>query len=485
MIMMRFITIIFVLLLSVSSFAKQYKYFLGLKGGMTTLSGGNGNINKFSFQNSYGAVIGFKLKERLLLNLNYSLHKNYNDSTNSSSFSFGTDKSNASMKWQATRLGLTFSKIMGDPSRRLNLIVSFGGGALLWDIKDPIADTVLEVTGIHGETVDFSASELFLTGDLSFNFALSPKWSIDWNFQADYLTGAGLEFEDIVKSERNRWQMGSNITLNFHFGEFISGIKWTSRNEWQNQPAESAVRQPRGIDGDGDGILDEDDRCLNTPTGAVVDRYGCSIDSDNDGVPDGLDDCPATDRRGIGYVDIYGCPVDSDFDGLPDYLDECPTNRTGAHVDEKGCPIDTDADGVPDGIDNCPHTLYGVDVDKFGCIDLSMLSKPMILNIDYPSGSFEIDPYNKERVKDLSRLLLFVKEIRLEINGYTDNIGTTVANKKLSEKRARRVRDYMVILGVESNRIKVFGRGETNFTASNNTAAGRAKNRRIEIVFFK
>ena len=73
----------------------------------------------------------------------------------------------------------------------------------------------------------------------------------------------------------------------------------------------------------------------------------------------------------------------------------------------------------------------------------------------------------------------------MEINGYTDNIGTDIANKNLSEKRARRVRDYLVSQGIEEGRIKAFGKGESNFVASNQSAAGRAKNRRIEIIFFK
>lgn len=175
----------------------------------------------------------------------------------------------------------------------------------------------------------------------------------------------------------------------------------------------------------------------------------------------------------------------SDFDGIPDYADQCPFNQVGAFVDDKGCPVDTDGDGVPDGLDDCPYTLFGVDVDRFGCIDLTILSKPMVLNIDYIPGSFEIDPANRERVKELARILSFVPVIKLDIYGYTDNIGTAVANKNLSYKRARRVRDYLVSLDINSDRIKTFGKGETNFVAANKTAAGRAKNRRIEIVFYK
>jgi len=141
-------------------------------------------------------------------------------------------------------------------------------------------------------------------------------------------------------------------------------------------------------------------------------------------------------------VDIYGCPVDSDFDGVPDYRDECPNNRTGSAVDEKGCPTDDDGDGVANGLDDCPNTLYGVPVDRYGCIDLAMFDEPMVLNIDYAPGSFEIDPRSQERLRGLARVLLVAPEIRLEVTGYTDNIGAEDANLVLSEKRANRVRTF-------------------------------------------
>ena len=82
-------------------------------------------------------------------------------------------------------------------------------------------------------------------------------------------------------------------------------------------------------------------------------------------------------------------------------------------------------------------------------------------------------------------MLSFVPAVRLEINGYTDNIGTALSNRELSQKRANRVRDFLVTQGIDRNRIKVFGRGETSFVSSNQTANGRAANRRIEIVFFE
>jgi outer membrane protein OmpA-like peptidoglycan-associated protein len=119
------------------------------------------------------------------------------------------------------------------------------------------------------------------------------------------------------------------------------------------------------IDSDGDGVPDGIDQCPNTPKGATVDARGCTSDSDNDGVPDGIDQCPNTPPN--TQVDARGCPKDSDGDGVPDGIDQCPNTPQGAIVDERGCPKDSDNDGVPDGIDQCPNTPPNTQVDARGC----------------------------------------------------------------------------------------------------------------------
>jgi outer membrane protein OmpA-like peptidoglycan-associated protein len=119
------------------------------------------------------------------------------------------------------------------------------------------------------------------------------------------------------------------------------------------------------IDSDHDGVPDGIDQCPNTPLGAKVDAKGCPIDSDGDGVPDGIDQCPDTPKGAV--VDAKGCPIDSDGDGVPDGIDQCPNTPKGAVVDAKGCPLDSDLDGVPDGIDQCPNTPPGTKVDAVGC----------------------------------------------------------------------------------------------------------------------
>jgi outer membrane protein OmpA-like peptidoglycan-associated protein len=112
------------------------------------------------------------------------------------------------------------------------------------------------------------------------------------------------------------------------------------------------------------------DKCPNTPHGVKVDAHGCPLDSDGDGVPDYLDQCPNTPKAAIGFVDAHGCPLDTDKDGVPDYLDKCPDTPQGVAVDSVGCPVDTDGDGVPDYLDKCPDTPKAAKgmVDKNGCL---------------------------------------------------------------------------------------------------------------------
>jgi outer membrane protein OmpA-like peptidoglycan-associated protein len=118
-------------------------------------------------------------------------------------------------------------------------------------------------------------------------------------------------------------------------------------------------------DTDGDGILDNRDRCPDTPRGASVDGRGCPSDEDGDGVPDGVDRCPATVAGAA--VDARGCSQDSDADNIPDGLDRCPDTPAGVLVDPQGCPKDSDGDQIPDGLDRCSDTPRGATVDALGC----------------------------------------------------------------------------------------------------------------------
>lgn len=463
--------------------ARELPYFLRGSGLLQSTSGGD----FFDFGNSGGYSVGAGLRVGSYWELGLEYDRfilSNNEGTDSTARLFGFNN-NVGADFEVNRLGLSVSRLIFPTKNKLNLLLGATGGVIIWEMVEQIGDTALNVSSDRNATVDFSANELFFGGKAGLRWAATEHFSLDLVARADYLSGAGAEFADIVNNARDRWLIGSSLSLSIFFGSKEEPPDWSKIRQESGSFAQPLILGSGARDSDGDGVPDRVDRCRNSPAGVLVDRFGCPLDSDRDGVYDGLDDCPDTDPAAAGTVDIHGCPVDGDFDGIPDYLDACPNNPIGAMVDSVGCPVDSDGDGVPDGLDDCPHTLAGMEVDKQGCIDLAMLGKPMILNIDYVSGAFEIDPHNQKRLKRLAGLLTFVPDYKIEINGYTDDVGSAAANRKLAQKRANRVRDFLVNFGVAAERIKVFGQGETNFVASNQTSQGRSLNRRIEIVFFK
>ena len=237
------------------------------------------------------------------------------------------------------------------------------------------------------------------------------------------------------------------------------------------------------LDFDKDGISDNLDRCPNTEAGVPVNASGCPLDFDNDGIPDFLDKCPNT-PKGV-EVDSKGCIPDSDNDGIPDFKDKCPGTPSGNAVDSLGCLPDADKDGVADVFDKCPNTLSGIQVDEKGCPlnkkeDLNQLKK----GIQFKTGSTKLTKSSYSSLNDVAKLMIKAPDVNLEVQGHTDNKGSEKKNKKLSETRANAVVKYLVKKGVAKNRLRAVGYGSEKPIADNNSAEGRAENRRVELVPF-
>jgi outer membrane protein OmpA-like peptidoglycan-associated protein len=425
--------------------------------------------------------------ERFGVVFNILSQKNYTDSSASGSFTFLADKDEAAFQFQTIRAGFDAEyKLM--PGATVCPTVGAGIGYHIWKYVDPVGDTVIQTVGERDNRVDFSAAEMYVSGSLGILFRLGEKIDLGVKTSVDYLTGIGSSFGEAAEDMRGRTLMRATLSLSYRFGGGGGGMRspegqWRSDKAWSEQKESTAPKVARGGDGDGDGVADKKDKCPDTPMGALVDKRGCPTDSDHDGVWDGLDDCPRTPRAAFGFVDLFGCPIDADFDGVADYMDSCLGSPEGVAVDAAGCPLDSDGDGVYDGRDDCPNTAPGIEVDKRGCIDIAFLRDIMRINIDYPSGSFEVDVRTRERLKPLVAKLKILDHVRIDIVGYTDNVGPAEANQELSQKRANRMRDWLESMGIARDRMRAIGRGETNFVTSNQTSEGRALNRRIELIF--
>ena len=78
--------------------------------------------------------------------------------------------------------------------------------------------------------------------------------------------------------------------------------------------------------------------------------------------------------------------------------------------------------------------------------------------------------------------MLVFSKTTMQVEGYTDNVGTDESNLKLSEARAKSVCDFLQSQGIATDRLKSVGKGVADPVAPNETPEGRAKNRRVEIV---
>lgn len=479
--MRRVVISLVLLLLAASGSAQDYRYWVSGGGGWVLRPLDNktgGDVPELHSSIKYGGEIGLRLGEGWLFGVDVSHYKLASNYGHSSSVVLAEN-------FVATRVGGMLHRLMFPTDSRFNMSLGWGGGIMVWKMPDEHG-YIPPVAGDKGQSEDYKASELFGSAGLGMHIRIAKPVMLRANWTIDYLTAGGTKFSTWVNDMRPRWFGSAGLSLNFLFGSVQHREEWRSDSAWQSERPMKAGPSPlASVDSDGDGVADDVDKCLATPRGVEVDRYGCPKDTDGDGVPDGPDDCPGTNPAARGRVDIYGCAIDSDFDGIPDYLDSCPNNPVGAQIDEKGCPKDSDGDGVPDGLDDCPNTLPGIPVDRYGCVDASLFSKPMVLRPDYEPGSFEVDGKTKARLEQLARALALLPEIRLEISAFTDDIGNDAANQALTEKRANRIKDYLVVYGVTKDRMTVVGRGESSSIASNQTAEGRAKNRRIEIVFHK
>ena len=258
------------------------------------------------------------------------------------------------------------------------------------------------------------------------------------------------------------------------------------------------------LDSDRDGLYDpgqegvapaDTDACPKEP--GPRDNQGCPLlDRDRDGlydpgqpVPVGdIDACPEVP----GPRENRGCPLlDADRDGMYDPgqpvaaadTDQCP--RQPGPRELMGCP-DRDGDKIADRVDQCPNepeTINQVN-DSDGCPDevpkqvqkLSGVLRGIFFDVDKDTIKAKSRPTLENAVKVLTEF----PDTRWRIEGHTDSDGDREHNMDLSRRRAEAVRAYLIGRGIDPARLESQGLGPDVPLDTNDTAAGKARNRRIE-----
>ncbi len=236
----------------------------------------------------------------------------------------------------------------------------------------------------------------------------------------------------------------------------------------------------------------------------------------------------ASDRKGgFGGLDIYS------FD-LPEKARPKPVTYARVYVEDAGSSypviakvdfidlktgqsyvsINTKNDGsalvcLPAGRDyalNVTKTNYLFYSDNFNLTSVSTFEQPFTLhiqlqqimpgmvgdttpspgtpivlrNVFFDTGSASLQSSSKAELDQLAEMLEQNPQLRIQINGHTDNIGDDAANQALSEQRAKAVQDYLLEKSIATTRLKFKGFGESKPMEPNDTEAGRARNRRTE-----
>lgn len=337
--------------------------------------------------------------------------------------------------------------------------------------------------------------------------SLTPRYESRWF--SFYVPMTWMEYSGM--------QVGSGIRLGAFFvgsGSVLSNVvSKESKGADFHVGMKIPVYEKKFKDTDGDGVIDKEDGCKKVA--GPVENNGCPWpDTDGDKVFDKDDTCPEI----AGPVENKGCPwKDSDGDTLLDNADACPT--VAGPVENKGCPWkDTDKDGVLDKDDACPEVAGlvenrgcpNLDADKDGVLDKDdacpaiagpaenkgcpVVSKAVLeqlkveaKSIFFTSGKAVLSKANNDetstRLDAIKEILKNYPNAKFAINGHTDNVGNAKANQKLSEVRAKVVMDALIAKGVNPANLTSQGFGATKPVKSNKTAAGRAENRRTEIVY--
>ena len=165
---------------------------------------------------------------------------------------------------------------------------------------------------------------------------------------------------------------------------------------------------------------------------------------------------------------------DSDDDGIPDYADICMHTPPGVAVGQDGCAKKSMLAAEPDAKETFWKSSEEIDAQK--------LFPSETKNIFFEFNRFDLQPQFFPILDAVAAKLEQNPNLNIEIHGHTDNIGSERYNQNLSDNRARSVKNYFVSKGIKGERLIPEGFGFKIEKASNETEAGRALNRRVELA---
>ncbi|GAB4325636.1 MAG: hypothetical protein Kow0074_19520 [Candidatus Zixiibacteriota bacterium] len=404
-----------------------------------------------------GGSVSMALNERWRLRFGLEWSRLWNDTTSTALVKFANRTTETSQAWTTTSLR-ALGEFRPELLENLGSYLSFGVGTASWNVQSYPGYETIDVAQPNGGSKDFAATELLVIGGFGIEPAIASNIHARIGVHADYYSGIGASFPDGFRDNRSHFLVGLTFGLGFRFGSVYKAGSRSGGEHLIIRPAEKPAMQTAAHD--------------DPP-----------IPPGSDPGPDKL----AVESQAISPLEYLGPTTGELFASLvPEACRETrhlKIPKEFAIDEEHPVVIDSDGDGISDEIDRCPSTPRGFSVDASGCMKLTAQSEGFVLRVNYASGASEPDSISVLILEDLATRLMDHPEATVLIEGHTDNIGTDLDNLILSQKRATRIKEYLVELGVAPDRINAVGRGEAEPIATNGTSSGRKANRRIEISY--
>ncbi|SFO60527.1 OmpA-OmpF porin, OOP family [Chitinophaga sp. YR627] len=410
------------------------RFSVGVNGGLlapVAPTGGSNDFTKWKAQAGYGAYVKYQILHSLGIQANYTGGKlagnNDRKLGNGKMPDRDVNSFETSLKWSAGLSAVVNVATINWMYKKnaVQIYVSAGGGLAGYS---PRISSQVEGGTMEEYKKEGIIKEFYVPIGAGLKFKLSESVNLDLGYTMHYVDGDNLD----------GFNYGPNRDK-FSYGyaglEFPLGKRTKPALNWQN-PARVMYDEMAQQKANLQSEL-EASRALNTKLTADVDKL----------------------------------MADADGDGVSDYFDKCPGTAAGTKVDGSGCELPKDT--TPKQI------ITKVTITE----DDRRLIKDAIQNLEFETAKSSIKANSYPSLDKVAEMLR-TKGFSLKLGGHTDNVGNATKNMALSKDRAESVKQYLVEHGANPSKIEAVGYGANQPIASNKTAAGRQKNRRVEFTIY-
>jgi len=413
---------------------KNFRTFsIGINGGILAPVAAIGGSNDFTnWKPTFG--YGFYLKNQFTHNiaLQADFLRGTLEADNSKELGNGTDLQSpfssfkTELHWAASLSGVvTFGNVNWFNERNAVIpYVSVGGGIASYNPTLILADKATEVDYKPGESI----KEFFVPVGAGLKVNIATGVNVDLGYRMNFIDGDNLDGYN-----------GGTQKDKFSYG--FAGLEFAVGNK--NRPQLMMVNPAAQLRRD----LQDENNALSASLTANEQKLVLVGNLQNE---------------------LAELKKDADGDGVSDYFDKCPGTAAKEKVDGSGCPL--------------PKSEVIKEEPKVTEEDRRIV-KEAFQNLEFDFGKTTIRAESYSALDKVADLLVN-KNFSLKLAGHTDNVGSESANTKLSKDRAEALKAYLVSKGANPSRIEATGYGETQPIASNKTAEGRQKNRRVEFTLY-